>query len=71
MIEDKIFNQLVQLDILDYEEAKYPHECTLCGDTSILTYKRRFIDEDDKDLCDETPYLYICDDCYLEAKEGY
>lgn len=71
MIEDEIFNQLVKLDVLDYEEAKYPHECSICGETSEKTYRHRFIDEGDKDLCDSTPYLFICEDCYLDAREGY
>ena len=56
-IEDKIFNQLVKLDVLEYEESKYPHECKCCGDTTDPTYKLKFEEEGDSDLSHEAPYL--------------
>lgn len=68
-IEDAIFNQLVQLDILDYEEAQHPHECRCCGLTTVPTYKLRFEEEGDNDLSTEAPYLFICEECYNESKE--
>ena len=70
-LEDEIFNQLVRLDILDYEEAKDPHSCTCCGEITNPTYKLRFEEEGDKDLHNEAPYIYICSECYQQAKEGY
>lgn len=66
-IEDKIFNQLVQLDIFNYEEADTPHECRCCGAETNPTYKLKFDEEGDKDLDNEAPYLYICSECYKDA----
>ena len=64
-IEDEIFNQLVQLDILAYEpvEGGMTHKCTCCG--NIASY--RLSDEASDAMDADRPYLYICEDCYKEA----
>ena len=66
-IEDEIFNQLVKLDILAYEEADSPHECRCCGAKTSPTYKLKFDEDGDKDIDNEQPYLYICAECYKDA----
>ena len=68
-IEDEIFNQLVKLDILAYEEADSQHECRCCGAVTNPTYRLKFDEEGDKDLDCEAPYLYICSQCYKDALE--
>lgn len=68
-IEDEIFNQLVQLDILQYEVAEVQHECRCCSSVTNPTYKLKFDEEGDRDLDHEAPYLYICEECYKEALE--
>lgn len=65
--EDKIFNKLVELDILKYEMADTPHQCRCCGSYSQPTFKLVFEEEGSKDIDDEQPYLYICGECYKEA----
>lgn len=66
-MEDEIFNQLVRLDVLDYEESCYPHECTCCGETTEPTYKLKEYDG----ISDSLPYIFICNDCYKQAREGF
>lgn len=69
-IEDEIFNQLVRLDILAYEVASSTHECRCCGAVTTPTYKLKFDEDGDKDIDNEQPYLYICDNCYKQANHN-
>lgn len=68
MIEDIFFKQKFKgynLTKDNYIPAEHSHQCTMCGQY-CLGYKR-------KDALDtETPYLFICMDCYEELpnKEG-
>ena len=64
-IEDKIFNQLVRLDILNYVpiEVGKCHVCTCCG--RMASWK---LSDEASDAMDaERPYLYICGQCHDEA----
>ena len=62
MIEDELFKQEVKgynLTKEVYTPAEHSHQCTMCGQ-NYLGYKR-------KDALDaNTPYLFICIDCYEE-----
>jgi hypothetical protein len=64
-IEDKNFNQLVQLDILAYEPVTIGdlHECVICGRMAGW----RLSDEASGVMDAERPYLYICDECHKDA----
>lgn len=66
-LEDAIFASAleasgIKLTKNKYERTEYPHICTLCGEDTgdYLAYKLKpeYVTGDD------TPYLFICDECY-------
>lgn len=64
-IEDTMFMEA--LDVMNivrrkssYEKAEHPHHCDFCrDDDAVYRLKSEFVT-----LGDETPYLFICEDCY-------
>lgn len=62
MIEDELFKQEIKgynLTNDSYVPAEYSHNCTMCGQY-YLGYKRKDA------VGTDTPYLFICIDCYEE-----
>lgn len=66
-IKDINFNQLVREGVLAYEKSSSLHYCRCCGNVTNPTYKLVFEEDKDKDISDEQPYLFICEDCYHDA----
>lgn len=66
MIEDELFKQEIKgfnLTKEMYTPAEHSHQCTMCRE-HYFGYKR-------KDAFDaDTPYLYICIDCYEKLPKG-
>lgn len=71
MIEDEIFASALEASNLKrtkdmYTKAKLLHKCGMCqGEDKKLGYrlKLKYVDGFD------TPYKFICKDCYNELKE--
>ena len=68
-IEDILFKDLVDLTKDDYEKGTNPDltiECRMCGENTKRGkyYKRKEAESND------TPYLFICRDCYEELPDG-
>ena len=67
MIEDKIFNSMVNLSREMYEEAELSHECSLCGELmNTSEFYMRKIDNGEQEISTTTPYLFICKECWKE-----
>jgi len=66
--KDEIFNRLVELDIFDYELAELTHECRLCGSITDPTYRLIFDEDEEVDIDEEIPFLYICEGCHDVAR---
>lgn len=72
MIEDEIFAHALEIKGIKrtksmYESARYPHKCTLCTDEiNEVGYrlKSEFVEST------ETPYLFICKECFDSLKEN-
>lgn len=69
-IEDEMFTSALQAQGLKrtkdmYERASFPHICGGClEDTKQLGYRLKL----DYVTDFNTPYLYMCDDCYKELE---
>lgn len=72
-IEDRIFDTSLKASRIKrtkdmYNKAKLPHPCSMCLDTNESNELGYALDiEFVSDF--NTPYLYICKDCYNELKE--
>lgn len=69
-IEDTMFIQALEVAKItrrksSYEKANRVHKCEFCTDENA-TYrlKPEFVT-----LGNETPYLFICEDCYKELED--
>lgn len=69
-IEDTMFMEA--LDVMgivrrksSYKTAKYKHQCEFCGEMNA-SYRLK---SDFVTLGADTPYLYICEDCYKELED--
>jgi len=67
--EDEIFEDAlkargISLYKNQYERATYKHTCTMCGKIGNIVYRKIHASHPD------TPYLFICDDCYEELTDG-
>lgn len=66
-IENKILNDLIDLNKTMYEPAEYPHICGLCQEpTRHSVYRKKL--EYVKDW--QQPYLFICKECYEDLPDG-
>ena len=69
-IEDEIFADAVSASGLKrtqsmYEPSKYPHHCSMCGEMhSEYKLKLPYVEN----LGTETPYIFICEDCFKELE---
>ena len=69
-IEDTMFMQA--LDVMkivrrksSYEKAKHIHVCDFCRENNAtLKLNKEFVT-----LGPDTPYLFICEDCYKELED--
>lgn len=71
-LEDLIFASALEASGIKrtkdmYTKAKGLHYCTMCKELTQPTYKLK---EEYVTLGDETPYLFICFDCYEELPNG-
>lgn len=71
-IEDDIFMDALKAQGIKrtknmYEKARYLHNCSMCLDDSKkeVQYKLKF----EYVSSIETPYIFICEDCYNELPE--
>lgn len=70
MIEDEIFASALEASNIKrikdmYTKSKLLHKCSMCGEDYQLGYKLKIEYLDGFD----TPYKFICKDCYNELKE--
>lgn len=69
-IEDLIFASALEAQGIKrkqemYEPSKYPHRCQMCGDyPSHYRLKPQYVE----DLGLETPYIFVCEDCFKELE---
>lgn len=71
-IEDEMFANAIQAQQITrtkdmYERATFPHVCSMCTDENVLNeigykLKREYVESLN------TPYLFICKECYEELK---
>lgn len=48
-----------------YEPSTYPHRCQMCGDyPSGYKLQPQYVEQ----LGDETPYIFICEDCLKDLE---
>lgn len=70
-IEDLIFTDALTASGLKrtkgmYEPSEYPHHCSMCGE---MHSEYRLKTEHVEKLSYETPYIFICKECYEELGE--
>lgn len=69
-IEDTMFMQALEVAKItrhksSYEKANRIHKCEFCTeDNATYKLKPEFVT-----LGNETPYLFICEDCYKELED--
>ena len=69
-IEDTMFMQALEVVKVtrrksNYEKAEHKHYCDFCrDDKATYRLKPEFVT-----LGNETPYLFICEDCYKELED--
>ena len=69
-IEDTMFMQALEVAKItrrksSYEKASRVHKCEFCTeDNAAYRLKPEFVT-----LGNETPYLFICEDCYKELED--
>ena len=69
-IEDTMFMQALEVAKItrhksSYEKANRVHKCEFCTeDNATYRLKPEFVT-----LGNETPYLFICEDCYKELED--
>jgi hypothetical protein len=69
-IEDEIFASALEAQGIKrtqdmYEPSTYPHRCGMCGEyPSHYKLKPQYVEE----IGDETPYIYICEECLNELE---
>ena len=69
-LEDDIFASALEAQGIKrkremYEPSKYPHRCQMCGDyPSHYRLKPQYVE----DLGLETPYIFVCADCFKELE---
>ena len=69
-IEDTMFMQALEVAKItrrksSYEKADHSHKCDFCTeDNATYRLKPEFVT-----LGNETPYLFICEDCYKELED--
>lgn len=69
-IEDTMFMQALEVAKIttrksSYEKANRVHKCEFCtDDNATYRLKPEFVT-----LGNETPYLFICEDCYKELED--
>lgn len=69
-IEDTMFMQALEVAKItrrksSYEKAEHKHYCDFCrDDKATYRLKPEFVT-----LGNETPYLFICEDCYKELED--
>lgn len=70
-IEDDIFTDALTASGLKrtkgmYEPSSYPHHCNMCVDGKAeYKLKPEYVES----LSLETPYIFICEECYKELEE--
>ena len=69
-IEDEIFADAMSASGLKrtkdmYEPSTYTHHCSMCGEfTSQYRLKPEYVEQ----IGFDTPYIFICKECYEELK---
>lgn len=70
-IEDEIFASALETSGIKrtkamYERALFPHWCTMCYDKDTVNYYGYRLKPEFVSYGEDTPYLFICDECYEE-----
>lgn len=71
-LEDEIFTDAITASGLKrtkdmYEPSEYTHHCSMCGEVHS---EYRLRPEHVENIGLETPYIFICKECYEELSDG-
>lgn len=69
-LEDNIFMSALEAQGIKrtkamYEVATLPHRCRMCDEVTQPTYRLK----PEMDLEFNTPYMFICEDCFKELSD--